>query len=639
MFDANSQPRILVLGDLILDRYTFGNAERVSPEAPVVVLRVDAQEVRLGGAASVAMLLRGLGADVALAGVIGDDSNGRTLMSLLCDDRIDHSFVITDPQRPTTCKERVIGRAADRHAHQIVRIDHESREPIGGELEAELIDRVTDVAWDGAANVPVIQTALEGRTTGVGDAASVGEHISPAPLQCQFPTGQSQRTALEGNRTDFDAVLISDYAKGVCTPALLRRIIDAARARNIPVVIDPARIADYSRYAGATLLKPNRIEAELATGLEIKTPDQALIAAAALRERHDIGSVIITLDRDGMVLYCAESDNRGCIRHDGSRIREECGEVDDLSAVMQSPVADDSRILGKRGYFPCVAREVYDITGAGDTVLATLGYCMATGLPLSRAIAFANTAAGLQVQRLGVSPVSREELAAALNSQSANSPMTGFRTGSPTQDLSASQAAIGPALKRPIPHSEQRIFQSVSELMPILNGYREQGRSLVFTNGCFDLLHIGHVTMLEQAAALGDILIVAINSDASVRRLKGPDRPVIAEQHRARMLASLGCVARVLIFDEPTPHNLLAAIRPDILAKGGPTPEIIGREFVESYGGRVVRLGEVPGISTTSLLASRSFQHKPNETPCNTVITNSESRTVPLPDCPVSVPK
>jgi len=488
VFCSIDHPRILVLGDVILDRYTFGNAERVSPEAPVLVLHVDRKEIRLGGAASVAMLLRGLEAQVVLAGVVGDDGDGRTMMSLLRDEQVDSQLVLIDSQRPTTSKERVIGRAANRHAHQIVRVDCEIREPISPEVTGRLL------------------------------------------------AGISNQMAM------IDAILIADYAKGVCIPALLRAVIEGGRERKIPVIVDPARIADYSRYSGASLLKPNRIEAELATGSPIVTADDALAAGRLLQQRFDIDAVIVTLDRDGMAL------------------------------VQQNAPA---RVL------PCDEREVYDITGAGDMVLATLGLCSASKIPLSDAARLANLAAGLEVERQGVAPITRQELRAATHSE--------------TRHRSSNYAKFVQSCSK---------LTSLDDLLPLIATHRAGGRRITFTNGCFDLLHVGHITLLEEAATLGDILIVAINSDTSVRNLKGAGRPIITGLDRARMLAALGCVDHVVIYDDPTPHRLLERIRPDILVKGGTTPVIIGREIVDSYGGRTVRLGEVPGISTTALLAA-----------------------------------
>ncbi len=502
--DKIKSPRILVLGDVILDRYTFGNAERVSPEAPVLVLRSDAQEVRLGGAASVAFLLRALGAEVTLAGVVGDDSAGRMLQKLLHDAGIDNHLIRIDSRRPTTTKDRFVGRAADRHPHQILRVDSESREPIGHQIESEL---VTDLV------------------------ARLDEH---------------------------DALLISDYAKGVCTFHLLAIVLNNARMSEIPTIVDPARIADYGRYHRATLVKPNRAEAELASGRRIRTPQEALFAAGHLCRRHEFGATLITLDQEGMALV-----------HD-----------------------DESEEL-----FPTEPREVYDVTGAGDMVLATLGICLGSDLTLGDSIRIANVAAGLEVERLGVAPVAREELRAAL--QRLPLPLgESWRKGDSVIRRSE--------IRTPNPSSK---LTTLSQMTELASEYRLARKTTVFVNGCFDLLHVGHVTSLQEAAALGDVLIVAVNSDASVRQLKGEARPVIPENDRAVLLASLACVEHVLIFDDSTPHRLLEQIRPDVLAKGGTTSEIVGREIVEGYGGRVCCTGAVAGTSTTAIIARLENGH------------------------------
>ncbi|MGE5191920.1 MAG: PfkB family carbohydrate kinase [Deltaproteobacteria bacterium] len=524
-FDKIKSPRILVLGDVILDRYTFGNAERVSPEAPVLVLRCDAQEIRLGGAASVAFLLRALGAQVTLAGVVGDDAAGRMLQKLIQNAGIDSHLVRTDPHRPTTTKERFVGRTDDRSSgggHQILRVDSESREPIGHELEGELIADIL---------------------------SRLDEH---------------------------DALLISDYAKGVCTYHLLAILLNNARMSGIPTIVDPARIADYGRYHRATLVKPNRAEAELAANRRIRTPQDALYAARHLCRRHEFEATLVTLDQEGMALV-----------HD-----------------------DDSEEL-----FPTEPREVCDVTGAGDMVLATLGLCVASDLTLANSIRIANVAACLEVERLGVAPITRAELRTALERAKG-----GARHSASVVDGQASVVATDHC---PLTTDKSEIRNPQSEIasklttLPAMtefaSEYRLAKKTTVFTNGCFDLLHIGHVRCLQEAAALGDVLIVAVNSDASVRRLKGEGRPVISERERAALVASLECVDYVVIFDDDTPHRLLEQIRPNVLVKGGTTGEIVGREVVESYGGLAIRVSELPGISTTEIITRLHESQPPPE--------------------------
>jgi D-beta-D-heptose 7-phosphate kinase/D-beta-D-heptose 1-phosphate adenosyltransferase len=426
-----------------------------------------------------------------------------------------------------------------------------------------------------------------------------GTGSKPAPEHSNSHEADGAASAAESEPgPGFDAILIADYAKGVCNPTLLRRVIDAARGSHIPVIVDPARIADYSRYAGATLLKPNRTETELAAGESIVAPADAVTLGQKLCREHKLGAAVVTLDREGMVLV---QDN------------------------------------GSTALFPAEPREVYDITGAGDMVLAALGLCIASDVPLPQAVHVANSAAGLEIARFGVAPVLRQELAQALalaipafagpsfdpqlsgttfrdaeskvdpkpESQDSEQPKRGMTVSDSSDD------STRPSFDLSVGSPRSLKLISLPEAVSLAATYRSQGKTVVFTNGCFDLLHIGHVSMLEQAAALGDILIVAINSNSSVRNLKGPDRPVVSEQHRIAMLAALGCVDHVLIFDGPTPHTLLEQLRPNVLAKGGTTPEIIGREVVESYGGKVVRLSEVAGISTTSLLSARSYKPEP----------------------------
>ncbi len=480
VIDRLGRPRILVLGDLILDRYTRGDAERISPEAPVIVLCAGERDERLGGAANVANMLRELEAEVICGGVVGADEAGMALRHMLEARAIDTTLVVVDESRPTTVKERFIGLASTRHPSQILRVDRESTEQLSASLEKQVIDR-----------------------------------LAQQVEAC-------------------DAVLISDYAKGFCTPGLLKATIAEARRHNVPVLVDPVRLGGYERYRGATLLKPNRREAEQAAGEKILSPHDALRVGRRLCEELDFAMAVITLDRDGMAL--APRDGEGCV-------------------------------------FPTYARAVYDITGAGDMVLAMLGVCMADQVAPAHAVRLANVAAGLEVERQGVAVISREEIRRELV-------------------LAAT--------------SGERKIISQCEAAAFAEQYRRQGRKVVFTNGCFDLLHVGHVTCLTEAAAMGDVLIVAVNSDASVRRLKGQGRPVIGENERAAMLAALGCVDHVVIFTEDTPCRLLEEIRPDVLVKGGATDpaDITGRDIVMRYGGEVRSTSVVDGFSTSRILDS-----------------------------------
>lgn len=480
VLDRLGHPRVLVLGDLILDRYTYGDAERISQEAPIVVLRASRREERLGGAANVANMLRGLEAEVTCAGVVGNDEAGRAARQMLEAAGARTDLLLVDSSRPTTVKERFVGRAQAKHPSQILRVDHEVTSPLNAELESRLI----------------------------------------AGILAQIDS--------------TDVVLVADYSKGVCTPRVLREVIDAARERRVPVLVDPIRDGSFDRYRGATMIKPNRVEAERALGRPIRTAADALAAGRELCRTYAAEQAVVTLDSDGMALVSA----------DGS------GEV-----------------------FPTRVRNVYDITGAGDMVLATLGICLAAGVSPSDAVRLANVTGGLEVEQPGVVVLSRDEIRADL-------------------------LVHGPANEHKIGTREQAA--------QLAERARRQGKKVVFTNGCFDLLHVGHVTYLAEAAALGDVLIVGVNSDASVRRLKGPQRPVIHERDRAAMLAALAAVAFVVVFDEETPHRLLEAIRPDVLVKGGTyaPSEVVGHEIVTAYGGKVCVTGVVDGISTTRILES-----------------------------------
>ncbi len=474
-------PRMLVLGDLILDRYVWGDAERISQEAPVILLRADSREERLGGAASVATLLKALGAEVMLAGVLGADESGTRTRELLSEQGIDHHLVLEDRSRPSTLKERYMGKAQHRHAQQMMRVDYEVRTPISEELQEQLAAK------------------------------------------------------MEASLIDVDIVLVSDYDKGVCTPTLTRRLIEACRDRKIKVIVDPIRGGDYvERYRGATAMTPNRLEASLASGVTIKSIDDAFEAARILKQKVGMEVGLVTLDREGMVL----------INHANEPL-----------------------------HYPVREREVYDITGAGDMVLATLGMIIARGHQFEQAIPIANSAGGLEVEKVGVATVSRAEL---------------------IHDLRLHEAApLGKIVDQ-------------DELRQVVEMYRRQGKTIAFTNGCFDILHAGHIAYLRESAAQADVLIVGLNSDDSVRRLgKGTDRPINTVALRAEVLSELQSVDHLCVFDTDTPIELIELVRPDVLVKGSDyrPEEVVGRDFVESIGGRLHLASFVPNLSTTKTLS------------------------------------
>jgi D-beta-D-heptose 7-phosphate kinase/D-beta-D-heptose 1-phosphate adenosyltransferase len=479
------QPRVLVVGDLMLDRYVWGDAERISQEAPVILLHADKREERLGGASSVATMLRALGARVMLAGVVGADVNGGHIRQNLLDLGIDDEAVLTDPERPSTVKERYIGRAQHRHPQQMIRVDYEVREALSAPREQEL---------------------------------------------CHAITRQMRRA---------DIVLISDYDKGVCTPGVLTATISTARALDLRTIVDPIRGKDYRKYHGCSAMTPNRLEAGLATGRILNSPGEALHSAAQLREQLDMEAAIVTLDKEGMALVHRD---------------------------------------GRRELFPTRPRAVYDITGAGDMVLSVLGMALATGADYDPAIRLANVAGGLEVEKIGVATLTRDEIVADI-----------LLTGG------GGKSEFGPGMEK---------LRTRETLVREVESRRRMGQEIAFTNGCFDVLHAGHVQYLREARAQADVLIVGLNSDASVRLLKGEGRPVNAVDARAFVLGSLEAVDYVTIFNEATPLELIQAIRPDVLVKGADyrREEVVGAEFVEANGGRVHLARLRDGYSTTRLL-------------------------------------
>ena len=476
------QPRVLVVGDLMLDRYVWGDADRISQEAPVILLRADKREERLGGASSVATMLRALGAKVAIAGVVGNDHDAGRIRQILTDLGIDHEAVLTDIHRPSTVKERYIGRAQHRHPQQMIRVDYEHRAAVHQPLEAQLI-------------------------------AAIGHQVRKA-----------------------DIVLISDYDKGVCTPQVMAATIGAANVKGIRALADPIRGSDYRKYHGCSAITPNRLEAGLATGRTLHSKQEIVEAATHLQEELDLEAAIITLDKDGMAL-----------KHRDGRLK----------------------------FLPTRPRQVYDITGAGDMVMSVLGMALAAGADYEQAIQLANVAGGLEVEKIGVAVVTRDEMLRDL-----------LQSASPSSDTSASKVVGLDALVREVDYR------------------RRLGQRIAFTNGCFDVLHAGHVQYLQEARAQADALVVGLNSDASVRALKGPTRPVQSLPARSLVVSSLQAVDFVTVFDDSTPIQLIRAVRPDVLVKGADyrKDEVVGAEYVESYGGRVHLATLHRGFSTTTLI-------------------------------------
>ncbi|HKV53454.1 MAG TPA: bifunctional heptose 7-phosphate kinase/heptose 1-phosphate adenyltransferase [Candidatus Binataceae bacterium] len=473
--------RIVVAGEVILDRYIWGDVERISPEAPIPVLRAHRREEKPGNAGFVMANLRAFGARPAAFSIVGNDRDGRMLHQMFRDLGIDTRGLLIDPDRPTIVKERMLGsvQSARRGTQQLLRVDDEDSRPLTPAREQRLIARLPRV----------LERA--------------------------------------------DGVLVSDINKGLLTPTLLRALIGEANRRGLPIVIDPRLGEDYSIYRGATALTPNRFETETATGVKLTDREAWRVAAGTMVRKLGLRACLVTLDRDGM--YLAE---RG----------------------------------GRSAYIPTLPREVYDVTGAGDVVLAVFGLMIIAGLGFGSAAGLANIAAGIEVGRLGTEIISREDLAKAL---------------------------------APIHDGFERKIVSIGELQGRLEPLRRAGQRVVFTNGCFDLLHAGHLQILGFSRAQGDSLVVGINSDRTVRMIKGKGRPVYSAADRARLLAALELVDYVVVFDDPRAERIIHEVRPDVLVKGedwrGET--IDGQTFVESYGGRVTLAPLLQGHSTTSTIA------------------------------------
>jgi D-beta-D-heptose 7-phosphate kinase/D-beta-D-heptose 1-phosphate adenosyltransferase len=472
LFQRAPKLKCLVVGDLMLDEYLWGKTDRISPEAPVQVVDVLREDLRLGGAGNVANNLLALGCQVTVASVIGEDENGWALLKAFSRQGIDTTPVYQEPGRRTGRKTRVIASN-----QQIVRIDRESREPLAEQQEQLLIQ------W------------------------------------------------LQQHCAGFDVVLVSDYLKGVLTPAVLKAITTTAHSHSIPVLVDP-KGTDYRKYHGATCLTPNRKEAEAASGVPIRDGASLQQAADSIIATVGLDNLLITRSEEGMSLFCGN---------------------------------------GETVHIPTVAREVFDVTGAGDTVLALLACGLAGGLTLAESARLANVAAGIAVAKLGTSVVTPAEIIDAVAATHRD--------------------------------SDSKI-KNREVLADIIAVERVKGKRVVFTNGCFDLLHAGHVKYLQAARRLGDLLVLGLNSDASVRRLKGPKRPLIDEDERGHLLAALDCIDYVCLFDEDTPLELITALKPQILVKGGDytADGVVGKDIVEANGGRVELIPFVDGKSTTNII-------------------------------------
>ena len=480
--------KVVLLGDFMLDQQIKGTVDRLSPEAPVPILRARSHDdVRStpGGSGNVAACLAALGGMVQCVGVVGEDAEGVLLQSGLRELGCDVEGLRVDSSRPTTVKQSLVGLAQHRHPQKMFRLDIESTDPLTHQMETDLLQ------------------AFERKLAG----ASV--------------------------------VCIEDYGKGVCSERVCQEAIRIAHAQGVAVYVDPAPRNSYALYSGADLITPNRSEAELVVG---GGNDSGVLGdgvqrgkhlAAALNSAVDIERVVVTIDRDGAVL--------------------------------------SEKGSGEPVHIPTRARNVYDVTGAGDVVLAVLAASRAHGLGAVDSVHLANVAAGLEVETFGVRPIPLFELAHAL-----------------LRELPGGASAE----------------RQLDQLLPELNRLRSEGRRIVLTNGCFDVIHAGHVAYLREASMVGDVLVVGVNSDDQVAALKGPDRPIFAQQERLEILGELKCIDYLVVFEEPSADELIKAVRPDVYVKGGDYApnEIAEFALLNELGIEVRVLALRPGLGSSALI-------------------------------------
>jgi D-beta-D-heptose 7-phosphate kinase / D-beta-D-heptose 1-phosphate adenosyltransferase len=460
-------PKILVIGDLMVDHYLWGSSDRISPEAPVPVVSINNESRVLGGAGNVINNLKALNAKVDVMSVLGECGVSNELKLLLNEIEIDTQYLITEPKRISSKKTRIIAAQ-----QQVVRYDQENSTEI---------------------------------------------------------TKTSQKTLLSNFRkkiADYDCVLLSDYGKGVLTDELTQQLIKIAKQHSVKILVDPKGL-DYSKYKGAYLLTPNKKEASKATGINITDDASLACTIKQLKEEYELDVSLITLSEQGVAIYDGELRN-----------------------------------------YPTQTREVFDVTGAGDTVLASLGFALSCEFDIDEAVKFANLAAGVVVGKIGSATATLIEIIeyeSSLNN-------------------STSDAHI----------------KTLNEITALSEELKTRGKKIVFTNGCFDLLHAGHVRYLEASKNFGDVLILGLNSDRSVAALKGVGRPINPEQDRAYILAALEAVDYVVIFDDNTPYDLINAIKPHTLVKGGDYEgqNVVGQDIAQEL--KLIQF--VDGTSTTKTI-------------------------------------
>ena len=479
-FSSDERPKILVIGDLILDEYIWGGVSRISPEAPVPILETRSENLALGGAANVANNLVGLGCEVHLCGAIGQDEKGDKLLKTIHDRSIQTEGIFRFVHRPTTTKIRIIA-----HNQQILRVDKEDNRPITEETEKKLIQYINQV----------------------------------------IPT--------------MDGVICSDYHKGILTEKVIKAVMRKAQKSEKAVIVDPKN-SDFSLYKGATVITPNLREVASSVPIKIKDQEDLGRAAEYLLNLTKAQAILITQGKDGMSLYKSKE---------------------------------------KLISIPTVAKEVFDVTGAGDTVISVFSMAMFVGFAYQEAAWLSNMAASVVVGKVGTAVVTLEEINEFLQEEM----------------LRTSHTVLG-----------------LEELKKIISMAKSTDKKVVFTNGCFDLIHGGHIEFLQKAKSLGDILVVGLNTDQSVKKLKGENRPIKNERERANILSALKYIDYITMFNETTPEKLIREIRPDILVKGDDykIDEVVGREIVEGYGAKVELIPIVKGHSTTGTLEQILEKHK-----------------------------
>ena len=460
-------PKLLVIGDLMIDHYLWGSGERISPEAPVQVVNIKSESAVLGGAGNVINNLNALGAQVDVISVIGGCEISNELKVLLGDISVDTQYLTTQKDRITSKKSRIIASQ-----QQVVRYDRESTDEISSESQKEIL------------------------------------------------------TTFKSIIADYDAVLLSDYGKGVLTNELTKSLISIANESNKKILVDPKGL-DYSKYKGAYLLTPNKKEASEATQVNIKDEVSLTQAITQLKAECDLDVSLITLSEQGVAIY------------------------------------DD-----KLRTHPTVAREVFDVTGAGDTVLASLGFALACEYEIDDAVEFSNLAAGVVVGKIGSATATLNEI---IEYESSLNKST----------------------------SDEHI-KTLGEIATLSKELKARGKKIIFTNGCFDILHAGHVRYLETAKSYGDVLILGLNSDRSVKALKGENRPINTQLDRAYILAALEAVDYVVVFDDDTPYDLIKAVKPHTLVKGGDYEgkAVVGQDIADEL--KLVQF--VDGKSTTKTI-------------------------------------